>query len=58
MRKAGTVPTPHMAQDATQEQRANILAIAASHPTWMVQRWLEHFGEAETLQLLAANNRC
>jgi 16S rRNA (cytosine967-C5)-methyltransferase len=33
------------------------LAILHSHPTWMVERWLARFGEAETTALLAANNR-
>ena len=31
-----------------------MLAIAASHPLWMVQRWLERYGEADTVKLLAA----
>lgn len=33
------------------------LAILHSHPTWMVERWLARFDEAETAELLAANNR-
>ncbi|GIV60255.1 16S rRNA (cytosine(967)-C(5))-methyltransferase RsmB [Rhodocaloribacter litoris] len=32
------------------------LAIRASHPTWMVRRWVERFGTAETERLLAWNN--
>ncbi|MEM1271185.1 MAG: 16S rRNA (cytosine(967)-C(5))-methyltransferase RsmB [Bacteroidota bacterium] len=33
------------------------LAIRWSHPTWMVRRWLQQFGEASTRMLLAFNNR-
>lgn len=33
------------------------LAILHSHPTWMVDRWLERFGQARTIALLEANNR-
>jgi len=33
------------------------LAILHSHPTWMVERWLGRFGEAQTVALLEANNR-
>ncbi|HXT52716.1 MAG TPA: transcription antitermination factor NusB [Thermoanaerobaculia bacterium] len=33
------------------------LAIEASHPDFLVRRWLDRFGEARTRLLLAANNR-
>jgi 16S rRNA (cytosine967-C5)-methyltransferase len=33
------------------------LAILYSHPTWLVERWLARFGEAQTIALLAANNQ-
>jgi len=36
---------------------AERLSILYSHPTWMVRRWFELFGEARTLALLEANNR-
>jgi 16S rRNA (cytosine967-C5)-methyltransferase len=36
---------------------AKRLAILHSHPTWLVERWLARFGEAQTLALLEANNR-
>ncbi len=36
---------------------AERLGIQYSHPTWMVERWLQTFGEARTRALLAANNR-
>jgi 16S rRNA (cytosine967-C5)-methyltransferase len=33
------------------------LAIEMSHPDFLVERWLDRFGEARTRDLLAANNR-
>ena len=33
------------------------LAVLHSHPTWLLERWLAHFGEQRTLALLEANNR-
>jgi 16S rRNA (cytosine967-C5)-methyltransferase len=36
---------------------AERLGILHSHPTWMVERWLERYGEARTIALLEANNR-
>src|SRR5207244_6677736 len=33
------------------------LAIEASHPRWLVARWAERWGIAETQRLLEANNR-
>ncbi len=33
------------------------LGILHSHPTWMVERWLERLGEQQTIALLEANNR-
>lgn len=32
------------------------LAVRYSHPTWLVQRWLEAYGAADTAALLAADN--
>lgn len=32
------------------------LAVAASHPTWLVERWVRRFGLDETRALLAADN--
>ncbi len=37
--------------------RSNDLAIRHSHPTWMVRRWLDRYGEADTVDLLEWNNR-
>jgi 16S rRNA (cytosine967-C5)-methyltransferase len=36
---------------------AERLGILHSHPTWMVERWLERFGETRTVALLETNNR-
>ncbi|HEV2615417.1 MAG TPA: 16S rRNA (cytosine(967)-C(5))-methyltransferase RsmB [Candidatus Acidoferrales bacterium] len=35
---------------------ADALGVLHSHPTWLVQRWLERFGRENTLALLEANN--
>lgn len=35
---------------------ADDLAVAFSHPTWPVRRWLEQWGEADTRAFLAATN--
>jgi len=43
-----------LAPDALIAER---LAVLHSHPTWIVERWLAHFGEQHTLALLDANNR-
>ncbi|MHB8412180.1 MAG: 16S rRNA (cytosine(967)-C(5))-methyltransferase RsmB [Candidatus Acidiferrales bacterium] len=36
---------------------ADALARAHSHPTWLVERWLERLGPPETIALLDANNK-
>jgi 16S rRNA (cytosine967-C5)-methyltransferase len=36
---------------------AERLGILHSHPTWLVERWLERFGETQAIALLEANNR-
>jgi 16S rRNA (cytosine967-C5)-methyltransferase len=43
-------------ESASGVQDAATLAQQFSHPVWLVQRWLEHFGPAETQQLLEWNN--
>jgi 16S rRNA (cytosine967-C5)-methyltransferase len=35
---------------------ADRVAIAHSHPTWLVERWLAYFGEQRTRALIDANN--
>ena len=57
MRRDGNLPAPEVAPGAGLKERAAMLAIAASHPVWMVERWAQRYGEAETVKLLAANNR-
>lgn len=36
---------------------AERLAILHSHPSWLVEKWLARWGEADTVALLEANNR-
>jgi len=51
LRKSGEELAP--AGDSPAER----MALAHSHPTWLVERWLARFGEVETRALLEANNR-
>ncbi|MDH4131954.1 MAG: MFS transporter [Gemmatimonadota bacterium] len=44
------------APPARETDLAAALAARASHPEWLVRRWLERFGEAETEALLQWNN--
>ena len=55
----GTVST------SDQESRPNLLraesemdsyGVLFSHPTWLVQRWIERYGDSRAIQLLGANN--
>ncbi len=43
-----------LSSDASPAER---LGIHHSHPTWMVERWLDRFGEARAVALLESNNR-
>lgn len=36
--------------------RVDALAITHSHPTWMVERWIDRLGESKTVALLEHNN--
>lgn len=47
-----------MLPDSSGRTLARNLAIAHSHPTWMVTRWLQQLGREQTVQLLQCNNRC
>ncbi len=46
-----TAPIPSRERDEN-----NFLAIAYSHPRWMVERFVEWFGAADAERLMAANN--
>jgi len=39
------------------EPLADYLSVKESHPRWLVERWLEAFGQAETEAMLAADNQ-
>lgn len=44
--------------DLTQSIKAPVerLSVETSHPAWLLQRWIERFGETEALALALANN--
>ncbi len=46
----------HDLPQPTGHDRAEILGILHSHPTWMTRRWLKRFGEEQTIRLMAHNN--
>lgn len=52
LRRLGQSPVAPALADGTAEG----LAAAASHPGWLVERWLERFGPEETAALLRWNN--
>jgi 16S rRNA (cytosine967-C5)-methyltransferase len=54
LRRLGRTEPP--ADTDGSEPTAERLARAASHPAWLVARWLEHFGPEETAALLRWNN--
>ena len=39
------------------KDRTKLVATTFSHPEWMVERWVERFGEREAFQLMQANNQ-
>ncbi|BDA44184.1 Ribosomal RNA small subunit methyltransferase B [Coccomyxa sp. Obi] len=57
MRAANAIPMPKIEPGFSPRQRADVFGIASSHPTWLVERWVQRFGEATALKLLASNNR-
>ncbi len=50
LRRKEDLPEPHTGRVAED------LAIRYSHPTWMVERWLDRYGRDATIALLAWNN--
>lgn len=52
LRKQDQISYPSIGTDPVQA-----LAVTLSHPSWLVQRWLDRFGLEETTALLEANNR-
>ena len=50
--EAASLPLPDRAGDPV-----GYLALAHSHPPWLVERWLQRWGDCETEALLEANNR-
>lgn len=51
LRRKGQIDLPNREKDP-----AGYLTIEYSHPQWLVERWLEHFGPAKTEQILSADN--
>lgn len=39
------------------KDRTKLIATTFSHPEWMVERWVNRFGEREAFQLMQANNK-
>jgi 16S rRNA (cytosine967-C5)-methyltransferase len=56
-RAAGTIDADGGAPECGAGSAAQDLARRFSHPEWLVARWLERFGAADTARLLALNNR-
>ncbi|KAG1667646.1 hypothetical protein FOA52_004673 [Chlamydomonas sp. UWO 241] len=58
-RDEGTLPDPEAALQPSTSGRdlTRTLAIAHSHPNWMVSRWLKAFGREGTIALMQHNNR-
>jgi len=51
IRERAALPLPDPTADPTEH-----LAVAFSHPRWLVERWLARFGAGETRALLATDN--
>ncbi len=48
---------PHFPYPSRQEDPAAYLSVFHSHPRWLVERWLNRWGEAATEALLEADNQ-
>ncbi len=55
--RAAPPETESLAEPAAEPTAADELAVAFSHPVWLVERWLGRFGPERTRALLAADNR-
>ncbi|MBA2340358.1 MAG: 16S rRNA (cytosine(967)-C(5))-methyltransferase RsmB [Pyrinomonadaceae bacterium] len=55
LRRAAREPQYDPAMEATNEIER--IAIETSHPAWLIERWVERFGEIETKALAEANNK-
>ena len=54
---SGELPQPPApAKGMSPQQAAEALAVGSSHPTWLVQGWLEQYGPAATMALTKHNN--
>lgn len=51
IRLEGNYPKPNEKAD-----KLEFLSVEYSHPTWLVERWLNQFGETMTRELMAADN--
>ncbi len=56
MRRATRETAPMPARDASEKSEKSFLAVAYSHPRWMVERFVDWFGVANAKRLMAANN--
>lgn len=56
LRRAATENSKPAGDFLPRETAADALALLHSHPTWLVERWLERFGREKTVALLEANN--
>ena len=56
MRRATRETAPMPAREGGEKSEKGFLAIAYSHPRWMVERFVDWFGVANAERLMAANN--
>ncbi len=49
--RASSIPFPDRNEDLAEH-----ISVVHSHPRWLVRRWLEHYGEENTLSICTANN--
>ncbi|UMZ73300.1 16S rRNA (cytosine(967)-C(5))-methyltransferase RsmB [Natranaerofaba carboxydovora] len=54
IRKKDTIQLP--VKDSSKKQLVKYISVRYSHPTWMVEKWLDEFGENLTIEICKANN--